>query len=1002
MTGQPKVGLRCSRPAICTTASFVAVVALAACGDDPMGVPPEQSGGVSIVTAVLDRPATDWITVSVSAIPAPPAVTSDFELSENRTLTFRPGEMSSSGVVAIAGKVHGEHEPDRYVTVIALPETRSTAITPSQPVTLALADIPDVCRGSSALDFERGSFYRDDCNALLAARDELRGTAMLKWDTALAMPEWEGVTLGTLGVEKVALPFFELDGTIPPELGELAHAKVLNLNGNALTNAIPPELGSMARLEHLLLWGNDLEGEIPPELGGLARLEVLIVSSNELTGELPAELGNLGRLRKFEVHSNDLTGEIPPELGKMRSVQYMLLSGNQFTGTIPPELGDMRALRRLSLSRNKLTGTIPPELGRLANLNYLSLVGNQLTGSIPPELAGATELIWLYLGANQLTGNIPSELGSLDHLAALNLGTNRLEGSIPPELGSNSRLFQLYIDTNPGLTGPIPMSFVETWLSRFYWHDTALCSPNVPSFQAWLKIIGDHRGGDVCGDGDFEAFNGLVIGDDGSISLQAAGITLSVGQTGCLHGSTLNGKLWDYHWSAWQRDTGSGWNDVSGTRTEGRLCGYDLTSAPDGKYRMIGDWTLAGVRGKYKSGNEVTVGGGGGNQSPVTLGSIPSATMNAGESVSVNASSYFSDPDGDALTYTANSSRTSVATTSVSGGTVTVAGVAAGTTTIRITATDPGGLSAAQTFSVTVEAGGGGDDYKVLSGLTITASGAIKWGNLTNTGCIGATRITISGSTYDVHWTEWQRRTGGSAWSQVSGTRKTRQICGYNLSNAAAGTYRFVGEFTPAGGTRGKYKSENEVTVGGGGGNQSPVAVSSIPSATVKAGESVSVNASSYFNDPDGDALTYTASSSGTSVATTSVSGRTVTVAGVAAGTTTIRITATDPGGLSAEQTFTVTVAGGGGGSSDREVLVALYNATDGPNWKFDNHWLTAAPLGDWAGVDTDASGRVVRLDLSYNDLTGKIPPELGNLERLEELGLTSNQLTGEFRGHLA
>lgn len=31
--------------------------------------------------------------------------------------------------------------------------------------------------------------------------EELRGTAMLNWDTALAMPEWEGVTLGALGVQ---------------------------------------------------------------------------------------------------------------------------------------------------------------------------------------------------------------------------------------------------------------------------------------------------------------------------------------------------------------------------------------------------------------------------------------------------------------------------------------------------------------------------------------------------------------------------------------------------------------------------------------------------------------------------------------------------------------------------------------------------------------------------------------------------------------------------------
>ena len=40
--------------------------------------------------------------------------------------------------------------------------------------------------------------------------------------------------------------------------------------------------------------------------------------------------------------------------------------------------------------------------------------------------------------------------------------------------------------------------------------------------------------------------------------------------------------------------------------------------------------------------------------------------------------------------------------------------------------------------------------------------------------------------------------------------------------------------------------------------------------------------------------------------------------------------------------------------SPDREILVALYNATDGPNWGSADNWLTDAPLGSWYGVDVD------------------------------------------------
>ena len=81
--------------------------------------------------------------------------------------------------------------------------------------------------------------------------------------------------------------------------------------------------------------------------------------------------------------------------------------------------------------------------------------------------------------------------------------------------------------------------------------------------------------------------------------------------------------------------------------------------------------------------------------------------------------------------------------------------------------------------------------------------------------------------------------------------------------------------------------------------------------------------------------------------------------------------------------------------SPDREALEALYNATGGANWTNNDVWLTNAPIGQWYGVTTDASGRVTRLDLADNQLTGSIPDELGSLANLEELWLSQNQLTG-------
>ena len=83
---------------------------------------------------------------------------------------------------------------------------------------------------------------------------------------------------------------------------------------------------------------------------------------------------------------------------------------------------------------------------------------------------------------------------------------------------------------------------------------------------------------------------------------------------------------------------------------------------------------------------------------------------------------------------------------------------------------------------------------------------------------------------------------------------------------------------------------------------------------------------------------------------------------------------------------------------TDREALVALYNATSGRFWATgrNENWLTDAPLSEWHGARTDRNGRVIVLNLSVAGLIGEIPPELGALDLLGSLILDGNQLSGE------
>lgn len=79
---------------------------------------------------------------------------------------------------------------------------------------------------------------------------------------------------------------------------------------------------------------------------------------------------------------------------------------------------------------------------------------------------------------------------------------------------------------------------------------------------------------------------------------------------------------------------------------------------------------------------------------------------------------------------------------------------------------------------------------------------------------------------------------------------------------------------------------------------------------------------------------------------------------------------------------------------SDSLALIALHNSTDGANWT--NTWDLTQPVSTWYGV-TLKDGRVTNLDLSNNNILGKFPSELCNLNILSSLNLSGNQIDGSL-----
>ena len=319
-----------------------------------------------------------------------------------------------------------------------------------------------------------------------------------------------------------------------------------------------------------------------------------------------------------------------------------------------------------------------------------------------------------------------------------------------------------------------------------------------------------------------------------------------------------------------------------------------------------------------------------GNRTPRPVGTIPDASFAAGNTLSVNVSQYFSDPDGDALDYSANSSNPTVATASVSGTTLTVSGVDEGDATITVRATDPGGLSTTQRFDVTVAPAPPSDlvveppsaNPNVLGpGESFTLSAVVH-----NRGAGSASSGTA------LRYYRSDDATIGTGDTQI-GTDAVpllgpSEVSAQSLPVTAPsgfGTYYYgaCADIVDNESDTGNNCS-SAVVVEVTQANRSPRAVGTIPDQSAEVGDTVSVDVEPYFNDPDGDALTYAAASSNTGAARVTRSGSTVTVTAVAAGDATITVTATDTGGLSATQHFDVKVQAAA--ESDLVVLTPAAN----------------------------------------------------------------------------
>ena len=274
------------------------------------------------------------------------------------------------------------------------------------------------------------------------------------------------------------------------------------------------------------------------------------------------------------------------------------------------------------------------------------------------------------------------------------------------------------------------------------------------------------------------------------------------------------------------------------------------------------------------------------NRPPVPVDSIAARIVDAGRADTVDVAPFFTDPDGDPLSYAAAVSDSAVVSAEVTGNRVVVAGLAKGEAEVTVTATDDEGLSAEQRFQVTVP------NRPPIVADTIPARTLFK--DEADTLVLARHFTDPDG---DVLTWDAEASDSGVVALEVSAAAGTLAITAVGQGEAGVTVTATDQEGLSA-------EQSFLVTVP----NRGPVVAEEIPAQSLHKRETVPLELGPHFSDPDADALTYAAETTDSSVVVAEIEGAMLVMKTGAQGEAELTVTATDPAGLSASQSFTVTV----------------------------------------------------------------------------------------------